>query len=68
MKVNLTAGNVYDVLPIMAMAGSGCKNTETPFQVSVNLPNFLTTPTLLNIRIMGGQSIERVIDKVGIIE
>ena len=68
VKVNLTAGNVYDVLPIMAMAGSGCKNTETPFQVSVNLPNFPTTPTLLNIRIMGGQSIERVIDKVGIIE
>jgi hypothetical protein len=68
VKTNLTAGNVYDVLPIMAGTGGNCRTIHQPFEKQVELPNFPDAPTLINVRSMGGQSIERVIDKTGIIE
>jgi hypothetical protein len=56
------AGNVYDVLPILNLQTANCQPTEVPYSTRVTLKNFPSEPTLLNIRSMGGQSIERVID------
>jgi hypothetical protein len=62
IKVTLTAGNIYDILPILDVANTNCKGTDAPFEMTVNLKNFPQTPTLINIRTSGGQSIEKVID------
>jgi hypothetical protein len=50
VNVSLSAGQVYDVLPIMSMEGTHCVEINTPFSISVNLPNFPSTPTLINVR------------------
>lgn len=62
VRVALTAGNVYDVLPIMNKASANCQESNTAFETSALLPNFPSAPTLLNIRTLGGQSIEKVVD------
>ena len=62
VKVALTAGNVYDVLPILNVSESNCEAVNTPYSTTVYLKNFPVAPTLINVRSMGGQSIERVVD------
>ncbi len=62
VRTSLTKGNVYDVLPILAMSGENCKPANIPYEKKVSLANFPSNATLINVRSMGGQSIEKVID------
>ncbi len=62
VKVSLSAGNVYDVLPIMEIRQGNCKPSATAFEKTVTLNKFPAQPTLLNVRSSGGQAVEKVID------
>ncbi|MBC7396859.1 MAG: hypothetical protein H7333_05395 [Bdellovibrionales bacterium] len=62
IKVSFSAGNVYDILPIMDVSHSNCKPAAVEFERTITLDHFPKLPALLNIRSSGGQSVEKVID------
>lgn len=61
VKINFTKGNVYDVLPILSRSNGHCETTSISFVKTVTINQVPSEPSLLNIRSMGGQSIEKVL-------
>ncbi len=62
VQVNVRANNVVEVLPRAELAtGRGCALTPLPFSKTVTINNFPAGDTLLHVRSMGGQSVNRVI-------
>ena len=61
VQVNFTVGNIYDVLPILTRITGECTAASIPFQKTIILNQVPASPTLVNIRSMGGQSIEKVL-------
>ena len=64
VEVNVRDGNVLEILPLVKMDTVNCKNQATAFSTSVTLDNFPKENTLLHIRSMNGQAINRVITVV----
>ena len=59
-----TANNILEVLPIVKVARENCKMTTAPFSKSIALPGFPSIDTLIHVRAMGGQSINKVITQL----
>lgn len=57
-------GNVIEVLPTLAVSRGGCLESIRPFSKTISLGNIPATDTLIHVRSMGGQSLNRVITKL----
>lgn len=64
LEVRQTANNVIEVLPLLNVARENCKMEPTRYQKSVTLKGFPANDTLLHIRAMNGQAINRVITRL----
>ncbi len=61
-KVTYRQNNVIEVLPIAAMAASGCKPEARTFETTVKLNPTLHGRTLIHVRSLNGQSLNQVVE------
>jgi hypothetical protein len=64
LEIRQTANNVIEVLPTLAVSRDNCKAVAVRYQKSVTLKGFPSTDTLIHIRAMNGQAINRVITRL----
>jgi hypothetical protein len=64
LEVRQTANNVIEILPLLNVSRDNCKMEPSRYQKSVTLKGFPATDTLIHIRAMNGQSINRVITRL----
>jgi hypothetical protein len=64
LEIRQTANNVIEILPTLAVARDNCKAVAVRYQKSVTLKGFPASDTLIHIRAMNGQSINRVITRL----
>jgi hypothetical protein len=64
LEIRQTANNVIEILPTLAVARDNCKAVAIRYQKSVTLKGFPASDTLIHIRAMNGQSINRVITRL----
>ncbi len=60
-KVIFSAPNIVEVLPLVRVKKQNCKASATEFGLPVHLPGFPAGETLIHVRSMNGQSLNRVI-------
>ncbi len=60
-KVIYSAPNIAEVLPLVRLKKQDCKAVATEFVLPVSLPAFPEGETLIHVRSMNGQSLNRVI-------
>jgi len=61
VEVNNKGGNVIEVLPLAKVSKSDCKSEPRFFTKSVRLSDFPAKDTLIHVRAMNGQSLNKVI-------
>lgn len=61
VQVKMRAGGVLEVLPYAGVKTNPCVNKPTAFATTIRLENFPKTTTLIHIRSMNGQAINKVI-------
>jgi hypothetical protein len=61
VEVYSRTGDVYEVLPIVKKGNANCTAVMRPFAKTIELKNFSTRVSLIHVRSMNGQSLNRVI-------
>ena len=61
VEVYARAGDVYEVLPVVKMNKDNCNSSMQPFSKTVELKSFSMRDTLIHVRSMNGQSLNKVI-------
>ena len=61
VEVYSRLGDVYEVLPIVKKGGTNCVAVMRPFAKTIELNKFSTRVSLIHVRSMNGQSLNRVI-------
>lgn len=60
-RVIHSAPNLVEVLPLVSIRKQNCKSSATEFVLPVSLPSLPANETLLHVRSMNGQSLNKVI-------